>query len=61
MNEHRHIEEFKVFENKGLLLIFDDGSHTYIDPDNVGNIIHAIIMVTFEEYEETDLPFQEEN
>lgn len=61
MNEHRHIEDFKVFDNKGLVLIFDDGSHTYIDPYNVGKIIHAIIMVTFNEFEEEDLPFPEED
>lgn len=59
--EHKHIEEFKVFDNKGLLLIFEDGSHTYIDPENVSNIIHAVIMIAFDEYENEDLPFPEED
>lgn len=58
MNEHRQIEDFKVFSNHGVAIFFDDGSHTYIDPEIIGCIINEIIC--FEELHE-DLPFPEKD
>lgn len=38
MNEHRHITETGITEEGGIIHIFEDGSHTYIQPEIVKDI-----------------------
>lgn len=54
--EHKHIEDFEILKDKSVILIFDDGSYCYIDSENISNIIHGIIILTFDE----ELPFKDE-
>lgn len=54
--EHRHIKDFEILKNKSVIIIFDDDSYCLIDPENISNIIHGIIILTFDE----ELPFKDE-
>ena len=37
--EHRIIEKFGITKEGGLIIVFDDKSHTFIDPEEMKKII----------------------
>lgn len=51
MNEHRHITETGITKDGGMIHIFDDGSHTYIEPIIVKKIFIDYVNLIIDKIE----------
>lgn len=56
MDKHLHITERGITEDGGIIFVFDDGSHTYLTPDDVEELFldYNEIMAAYQE-----MPFKD--
>lgn len=45
MNEHRHITERGITEHGGIIFVFDDGSHSYLSPEDTQELINDYLIL----------------
>lgn len=51
MNEHKKIELLSITEDLGLIILFDDGCHTYIEPEDFYEIWTGYLNLAIEKVE----------
>lgn len=55
MDKHRKIEKIIIAGDEGIIIYFEDSTHSFISPDIVHKIIKACLKVTDEELPYIDL------